>query len=38
MQDCATDDEHAYLTGDGNELIAAFNAIAASITQLRITR
>jgi hypothetical protein len=38
MRDCATDSEHAYLTGSGNELIAAFNAIAASITQLRITR
>jgi Flp pilus assembly protein TadG len=38
MEDCATSSEHAYLTGDGNELIAAFNAIAASITQLRITR
>jgi hypothetical protein len=38
LRDCATDSEHAYLTGSGNELIAAFNAIAASITQLRITR
>jgi Flp pilus assembly protein TadG len=38
MRDCATDSGHAYLTGSGNELIAAFNAIAASITQLRITR
>lgn len=38
MEDCATSSEHAYLTGDGNQLIAAFNAIAASITQLRITR
>lgn len=38
MEDCATSESHAYLTGSGNELIAAFNAIAASITQLRITR
>lgn len=38
LEDCATSSEHAYLTGSGNELIAAFNAIAASITQLRITR
>lgn len=38
MGDCATDSEHAYLTGDGSGLIAAFDAIAASITQLRITR
>jgi len=38
MEDCATSEGHAYLTGNGDELIAAFNAIAASITQLRITR
>ncbi len=38
MLECATSSEHAYLAGDGNQLIAAFNAIAASITQLRITR
>ena len=38
MRECATSNSHAYLTGDGQELIAAFNAIAASITQLRITR
>jgi Flp pilus assembly protein TadG len=38
MRDCASGSDHAYLTGDGDELIAAFNAIAASITQLRITR
>lgn len=38
MRDCATSSEHAYLTGSGSGLIAAFNAIAASITQLRITR
>jgi Flp pilus assembly protein TadG len=37
MEDCATSEEHAYLTGSGDELISAFNAIAASITQLRIT-
>jgi hypothetical protein len=38
MQECATSDSHAYLADGGSELIAAFNAIAASITQLRITR
>ncbi|HYD73350.1 MAG TPA: ubiquitin-activating E1 FCCH domain-containing protein [Candidatus Binatia bacterium] len=38
MEDCATSDGHAYSADDGEELIAAFNAIAASITQLRITR
>ena len=30
--------DHAYSADDGEELIAAFNAIAASITQLRITQ
>jgi hypothetical protein len=38
MEDCATSGDHAYSADDGEELIAAFNAIAASITQLRITR
>jgi len=38
MQECATSSEHAYISNDGNELIAAFDAIAASISQLRITR
>lgn len=37
MRQCATDESHAYLADDGQELIAAFQAIAASITQLRIT-
>jgi len=38
MEDCATSAEHAYISNDGDELIAAFDAIAASISQLRITR
>jgi hypothetical protein len=38
MEDCATSSGHAYSADDGEELIAAFNAIAASITQLRITQ
>ncbi|MBC7770335.1 MAG: pilus assembly protein TadG [Phycisphaerales bacterium] len=38
MEECATSSDHAYLTGGGAELIAAFDAIAASISQLRITR
>lgn len=38
MAECATSSDHAYVSGNGAELIAAFNAIAASITQLRITR
>jgi hypothetical protein len=38
LRDCATTESHAYLTGSGEELISAFNAIAASISQLRITR
>ena len=38
MEDCATSSDHAYSADDGEELIAAFNSIAASITQLRITR
>lgn len=38
LEDCATSSSHAYLTGNGNELIAAFAAIAASISQLRVTR
>ncbi len=38
MRDCATSPSHAYLTGSGNELIAAFAAIAASISQLRVIR
>ncbi len=37
MRTCATDESHAYLAENGQELIAAFQAIAASITQLRIT-
>lgn len=38
LRACATTEGHAYLTGSGSELVAAFNAIAASISQLRITR
>jgi len=38
MRDCATSSSHAYLTGSSNELIAAFAAIAASISQLRVIR
>ena len=38
LRNCATTPDHAHLTGSGDELIAAFNAIAASISQLRLTR
>ncbi|HRK62982.1 MAG TPA: ubiquitin-activating E1 FCCH domain-containing protein [Terricaulis sp.] len=38
LRNCATTEQHAYLTGSGDELIAAFNAIAASISRLRLTR
>lgn len=38
MQQCATSSSHAYISSNGAELISAFNAIAASISQLRITR
>jgi len=38
MEECATSSSHAYSADNGQDLIAAFNAIAASITRLRITR
>lgn len=38
LRTCATTPSHAYLAGGGQELVAAFNAIAASISQLRLTR
>jgi Flp pilus assembly protein TadG len=38
MRDCATSEDHSHMAENNTELIAAFNAIAASITQLRITR
>lgn len=38
MRECATGPDYAYMAENNTELIAAFNAIAASITQLRITR
>ncbi|HRP11005.1 MAG TPA: ubiquitin-activating E1 FCCH domain-containing protein [Terricaulis sp.] len=38
LRTCATSENHAYLTGSGSELIAAFDAIAASISRLRIMR
>jgi Flp pilus assembly protein TadG len=38
LEDCATTPSHAHLTGSGAELVAAFQAIAASISQLRLTR
>jgi Flp pilus assembly protein TadG len=37
MTSCATNQDHAYMAENSADLIAAFNAIAASITQLRIT-
>jgi Flp pilus assembly protein TadG len=38
MNDCASSPSHAYLSSDGDELRTAFASIAASITQLRLTR
>ena len=38
MRNCATTPSHAYLSENGEQLRMAFQAIAASITQLRITR
>lgn len=38
MRNCATTTDHAYLSSNGTQLRAAFAAIAASITQLRLTR
>lgn len=38
MRDCATSPDYAYMAENSTDLINAFRAIAASITQLRITR
>lgn len=38
LRNCATSSNHAYQSSNGAQLRAAFQAIAASITQLRLTR
>lgn len=38
LRNCATSSNHAYQSSNGDQLRAAFRAIAASITQLRLTR